>query len=168
MLSNGIDSRLGQYVRAEKGYVYGVTAFFEPGRQAGLFDGNTGTKYETTADTIEAMFKVFHDMQQAQVPEKELSDAKSRVAGQLLMTMQTIQQQAARRVSAILNHYPIDYYDVYPERISKVTADEVQDVMKKYADDSKMTIVVVAPASSVKTQLDKLGDVTVIPAAPQE
>ena len=30
ILSSGIESRLGQYVRAEKGYVYGVTATFSP------------------------------------------------------------------------------------------------------------------------------------------
>ncbi len=65
ILSNGIDSRLGQYVRAEKGYVYGVDGQFSPGRQAGAFEGDTGTKFETTADTVEAMFKVFDDMKSA-------------------------------------------------------------------------------------------------------
>ena len=164
LLSSGIDSRLGKYVRAEKGYVYGVEAVFEPGRQAGAFDGDTGTKFETTADTIQAMFKVFDDMKAAPVPDNELNEAKKRVAGQMLMSMQTIQQQASRRAVAILNGYPIDYYDVYPERINKVSADDIKTVMNQYADETKMTIVVVAPASAVKEQLDKLGEVEVIPA----
>ena len=168
LLSSGIDSRLGKYVRAEKGYVYGVTAYFEPGRQAGDFSGDTGTKFETTTDTIDAMFKVFDDMKAAPVPEDELSEAKKRVAGQMLMQMQTIHQQADRRLVAIMNNYPVDYYDVYPERISKVTAGDIKNVMNKYVDENKMTIVVVAPATAVKSQLEKLGDVTVIPAAPQE
>jgi zinc protease len=168
LLSSGIDSRLGKYVRAEKGYVYGVEGYFEPGRQGGAFDGDTGTKFETTADTIEAMLKVFDDIKTTPVPEQELSEAKSRVAGQMLMSMQTIQQQAGRRAVAILNGYPIDYYDVYPERISKVAAEEIKSVMTKYVADDHMTIVVVAPATAVKTQLEKLGPVEVIPAAPQE
>ncbi|HUO07429.1 MAG TPA: pitrilysin family protein [Phycisphaerae bacterium] len=168
LLSAGIDSRLGKYVRAEKGYVYGISAMFEPGRQAGDFNGSTGTKFETTADTVEAMFKVFDDMKTAPVPEDELNEAKKRIAGQMLMSMQTIQQQASRRATAILNGYPIDYYDVYPERISKVTADDVKTVMSTYADENKMTIVVVAPASAVKSQLEKVGDVTVITSGSQE
>ena len=168
LLSSGIDSRLGKYVRAEKGYVYGVTAYFEPGRQAGDFAGNTGTKFETTTDTIEAMFKVFDDIKTTPVPDDELSEAKKRVAGQMLMQMQTIDQQASRRLVAILNNYPVDYYDVYPDRIAKVSADDIKTVMNQYADESKMTIIVVAPATTVKTQLEKLGDVTVVPAAPQE
>src|SRR5207244_2120769 len=117
MLSSGIDSRLGKYVRAEKGYVYGIAGYFQPGRRAGAFMGQTDTKFETTADTIEAMFKVFDDMKKEVVPEKELADAKFRVAGQLLMSMQTVEQQATRRVDAVLNGYPVDYYDKYAQRI---------------------------------------------------
>ena len=37
-----------------------------------------------------------------------------RVAGGMVMGMQTIGQQAGFRVDGILNDYPIDYYDTYP------------------------------------------------------
>ena len=99
----------------------------------------------------------------ANVPDKELADAKFRVAGQLLMSMQTVEQQAAQRVAGILNGYPIDYYDKYAERISQVTADEVKTVMNKYVQEDHLVIVVVAPAAAVKTQLEKLGPVEVLP-----
>ncbi|MCL2647793.1 MAG: insulinase family protein [Phycisphaerales bacterium] len=163
MLSSGIDSRLGKYVRAEKGYAYDVAGYFRPGRQAGAFFGSTDTKCETTADAIEAMFRVFNDMRTTQVPAKELADAQFRVAGQLLMSTQTIQQQAAQRVAGILNNYPIDYYDNYAQRIGQVTTDEVKAVMNKYVLDGQMTIIIVAPAATVKPQLEKLGKVEVQP-----
>ena len=35
--------------------------------------------------------------------------------------------------------------------------------MNKYVDNSRMTIIVVAPAESVKSQLMRLGDVEVVP-----
>jgi zinc protease len=163
MLSQGIHSRLGRYVRAEKGYVYHVGASFSPSRNGGAFLGSTDTKVETTGATIEAMFKVFEEMRNEQVPEQELADAKFRVAGQLLMSMQTIEQQAARRVEGILNGYPIDYYDKYAERIGQVTAADVKAVMDKYVLNDRMTITVVAPAAAVKEQLEKLGTVEVVP-----
>jgi zinc protease len=163
MLSQGIHSRLGRYVRAEKGYVYHVGASFSPSRNGGAFLGSTDTKVETTGATIEAMFKVFEEMRKEQVPEQELADAKFRVAGQLLMGMQTIEQQAGRRVEAILNGYPIDYYDKYAERIGQVTAADVKAVMDKYVLNDRMTITVVAPAAAVKDQLEKLGTVEVVP-----
>jgi predicted Zn-dependent peptidase len=44
-----------------------------------------------------------------------------------------------------------------------VTAPQVRTVMEKYVDPSKLTIVVVAPAEKVKSQLEKIGPVEVMP-----
>ena len=159
----GIDSRLMRYVRAEKGLAYGVSGVFQPGRHNGAFICKTETAVESTADAIEAIFKVLNDMRNGDVDPEELAQAKTRVAGELLMGMQTIDAQASYRVDAILNGYPIDYYDNYPARIGQVTAAQVKAVVNKYVDDGKMTIVVVAPADQVKDQLKRLGDVEVIP-----
>ncbi len=162
ILSAGIDSRLGRYVRAEKGYVYGIGGYFSPSRQAGSFEVSTDTKIETTLETIEACFKVLTEMRTAPVTEKELSETKLRVAGAMLMQMQTTWSQAQRRVDGILNNYPIDYFDVYPQRVAKVTAEDIQKIFTQYVDDSKITLVIVAPADQVKEKLEKLGTVEVL------
>ena len=39
ILTAGIDSRLGKYVRAQKGLAYSVYGMFQPNRQAGRFLG---------------------------------------------------------------------------------------------------------------------------------
>ena len=163
ILTSGIDSRLGRYVRAQKGLAYGVHGVFQPGRQGGAFVAGTDTAVESTADTIEAIFKVLHDLHKEDVTAVELAEAKTRVAGSMVMGMQTIQQQAGYRVDAILNGYPIDYYDKYPQRVAEVTAEQVRAVMNKYVKDDQMVIVVVAPAEAVKEQLQRLGEVEVLP-----
>ena len=163
ILSAGIESRLNLYVRAEKGYVYGVTGLFQPGRYAGAFVSSTETKLETTGDTIDAIFKVLTDMRDGNVTPEELEHAKRRVTGAMVMGMQTIAQQGALRVEALLDGYPIDYYDVYPSRIEAVTADQVRQVVDQYVNEEAMTIIVVAPAADVKDQLQHLGPVQVVP-----
>ena len=163
ILTSGIDSRLGKYVRAEKGLAYSVHGVFDPGRQAGSFTAATDTAIESTADAIEAMFKVFSDMRAELVSDAELAEAQSRVAGGMVMAVQTIGQQAGYRVDGVLNDYPIDYYDQYPQRIAQVEKEQVRDVMRKYVLDDAMTIVVVAPAEQVKAQLEQLGPVEVLP-----
>ncbi len=167
ILTAGIDSRLGRYVRAEKGLAYGVHGVFQPGRHGGAFIAATDTAVESTADAIEAMFKVFNDMRGADVTAAELSESKTRVAGGMVMGMQTIQQQAGYRVDGILNNYPIDYYDKYPARIGEVTAEQVHEVMNRYVKDGEMVIVVVAPAEAVRGQLERLGEVEVVPMPAQ-
>jgi zinc protease len=163
ILSSGIDSRLGRYVRAEKGYAYGVTGRFSPARHAGAFVGATDTALETTAAAVEAMFKVYDDLRKSEVAPTELAEAKSRVSGSFVMGLQTIAQQARYRVGGILNDFPIDYYDRYPEHLDKVTAGQVRDVLGKYVNDDQMAVIVVAPAEAVKSQLEKLGQVEVVP-----
>jgi zinc protease len=163
ILSSGIDSRLGKYVRAEKGLTYGVYAFFRPNRQLGEFSGSVDTNPQTTAAAIEAMFKVFGDMRKDLVTDEELAEAKLRVAGGMAMEIQTVAQQAGRRADQILNDYPIDYYDNLPIRVAEVTSEQVREVMNKYVADEQMLIVVVAPASEVKEQLSALGEVSVVP-----
>ena len=163
ILSAGIDSRLGKYVRAEKGLAYAVTGVFQPNRHAGLFVGSTDTDVKLTGDAIAAMFKVFDDMRQDDVSPKELSDAQQRVAGGMVMNMQTIDQQASLRGEGILNGYPIDYYDRYGQRTAEVTADQVRAVMQKYVNPNQFVIVVVGPADRVKDQLSRFGTVEVLP-----
>ena len=79
------------------------------------------------------------------------------------MAMQTIDQQANMRGQAKLNDYPADYYDLYPTHIASVTSPEIRQVMSKYVDPNKLTIVVVAPASQVKSQLEKIAPVEILP-----
>jgi zinc protease len=163
ILSAGIESRLNKYVRAEKGLSYGVHGVFMPNRHGGAFEAGTECAVENTAASVEAIFKVLNDMRREDVTAAELNTSKTRVAGGMVMGMQTIQQQASYRVEALLNGYPIDYYDKYPEHINAVTAEQVREVMEKYVKDGQMTIVVVAPAADAQPQLEALDEVKVVP-----
>jgi len=163
ILTSGIDSRLGRYVRAEKGLAYSVYGVFKPGRNVGSFEAGTETAIESTPDTVQAMWDVFRRMRTEDVTEKELREAQSRVAGQMVMQMQTVGQQANYRLEGILNGYPIDYHDKLPSRVASVTIPQVRELMTKYVDDARMVVVVVAPADKVVEGLKKFGEVTVLP-----
>jgi zinc protease len=163
ILSYGIDSRLNKYVRAEKGYTYGVYGLFSPGRHAGNFNVTVDTNPDTTAACIKACFKVLNEMAAGGVTSDELAQAQRRVAGGMVMDMQTIAQQATRRADIVLNDYPLDYFDQLPVRLGEVSADQVRDVVRKYVKAEEMTIVVVGPAAQIKTQLEAIGPVEVLP-----
>jgi predicted Zn-dependent peptidase len=167
LLSAGIESRLMEYVRAKKGYVYGVGGSFQPGRETGAFMVNAPTRPPVTGDCVASIFKVLDDLKNPAgdnpLTDQELENAKRLVCGSMVMSMQTIGQQATKRLDGLLNGYPVDYYDVYPQHINAVTAQQVRDVMSKYVNTDAMTVVVAAPASVVKQQLEPLGDVKVIP-----
>ena len=157
ILSSGIDSRLGREVRAKKGLAYSVAGVFRPGRHGGYFLGVTDTTLPGTAAAIDAMIHVFNDMRTGGVTDAELAEAKLRVAGSLVLGMQTIDQQAGYRLDGILNGYPDDYYDKYPARVAQVTQDQVRDVVDRYVRPDRFTVIVVAPATrEMRIQLDAL------------
>jgi len=55
--------------------------------------------------------------------------------------------------------FPADYWDTYPEKISKVTAEDVQRIAKKYIPVDNAQIVAVGDASKLRTVLAKFGPV---------
>ncbi|HVT87829.1 MAG TPA: pitrilysin family protein [Tepidisphaeraceae bacterium] len=162
ILSSGIEGRLNKYVRAEKGLTYGAYAYFRPNRHAGEFNGSLATNPDTTADAVVAVNKVLDDMKAADVTNVELSEAKTRTIGSLVMEMQTVAQQAGRRLDQVLNGYPIDYWDTLPQHLADVKPEQIRAVMNKYVNEDRMIYVIVAPGV-VKQQLEKLGDVEVRP-----
>jgi zinc protease len=163
LTGSGIDSRLMKYVRAEKGLVYGIGGMFKPGRHSGEFLVGTETRPDAADETIEAAIHVLDGMRDADVTDAELTESKLRVAGSMVMGMQTIEQQAATRMDGILNGYPIDYYDKYPARLAEVNAAKVREVMNQYVKPDAFTIIVVGPAAQLKAPLEKLGPVEVRP-----
>ncbi len=163
ILSGGIESRLNRAMRAEKGLTYGAGGRFGPSRHSGDFAVGFATKPETTAEAITTAFDVLKTMASEPVTEVELLDAQRRVAGSLVLSQQTVGQLSGLRSSILLNDYPLDYYNTYGEKISAVTAQDVQNVVATYGNPENFSIVVVAPADIVEEQLSEFGEVTVVP-----
>lgn len=163
ILSGGIESRLNRSLRAEKGLTYGASARFEPGRHDGSFQVSFNTSPATTGEAVQAAFEVLERMATEPVSDEELAEAKRRVTGSLVMSTQTVLQQAGLRANIELNDYPTDYYDRYAGNIAAVTKEDVQRVMQEYASPEGLSIVVVGPAETVVPQLESLGEVQTVP-----
>ena len=164
ILSSGIESRLNRYLRAQKGLTYGASGRFAAGRHSGSFQVGFNTKPSTTGEAVTSAFEVLQKMASEPITDAELAEAKRRVTGGLVMSTQTVDQQAALRSSITLNDYPMDYYSQYADKIAAVTKEDVQKVMSQYADPAKLTVVVVGPAETVKPQLENMGkEIEVLP-----
>ena len=163
ILSGGIESRLNMALRAEKGLTYGASGRFAPGRHAGSFTVSFNTSPASTGEAIRTAFEVLERIGTEPVTEEELAEAKRRVAGSLVMSTQTVGQQASLRSSVALNGYPLDYYDTYADKINAVTVEDVMRVMRENSTPDDLSIVVVGPAEVIEPQMKEFGDVTVVP-----
>lgn len=162
ILSGGIESRLNRSLRAEKGLTYGASGRFEPGRHDGSFQVSFNTKPASTGAAVQAAFEVLERMATEPVSDEELAEAKRRVTGSLVMSTQTVLQQAGLRASIEINDYLPDYYDRYAGNIAAVTKEDVERVMREFAGPGSLSIVVVGPAEAVVPQLEPFGEVQTV------
>lgn len=163
VLTAGLDARMNRYLRAERGLTYGASGVFSAGRHNGSFTASTDTNPATVGASVEGIFTVLEGMKSAPITDEELALARSRSAGAMVMEMQTAAQQASRRAQTILNDWPADYWQTFPQRIAEVTKDDVQRLMNTYTRPENAVIVVVGPAATVREQLEKFGPVEVLP-----
>jgi predicted Zn-dependent peptidase len=175
VLGAGVHSRLGTFVRSEKGYAYTVGADFVPRRTYGFFRASARTDAETAAQAVATMLQVIAQLRQrGDVTPAELSAAKAYLAARDVVQCEGSMQRVVRRLVREIGTVAGDVGEedrvpdagLYDSRIENVTADDVRDVIEKYVRPQAMTVVVVAPAAIVAGPLAKVGDVQVI-APPQ-
>ena len=183
VLGAGVHSRLGTFVRSERGYAYTVGADFVAGRTFGYFRAEARTDAETAADTVATMLDVVTRMRDAEndVTPAELTSAKAYLAARDLVQGEGSMRRVIRRLMREIGNDPDaadrdDDRDArgenlntaagsYDPRVEEVSARDVRSVIEKYIRPEAMTVVVVAPAKIVAGSLAKIGHVKVVSLA---
>jgi len=181
VLGAGVHSRLGTFVRSEKGYAYTVGAEFVAARAYGYFRAEARTDAETAADAVATMLDVIARARggdaggEDDVKDDEVAAAKAYLAARDIVQGEGARQRVVRRLLREIGAEPdADDRDEeglglttgsYDPRVEQVSPRDVRSVIEKYVRPEAMTVVVVAPASIVAGPLAKVGDVKVIPPA---
>ncbi len=145
----GFGSRIFQNIREDKGLAYDVHSFFSANKYGGYFRIGLQTKNESANTAIKEILDEVKRIRTQPVSDSELSDAKAFLTGSFPVRIET-----SRRIAGFLiavEHYGlgIDYIDLYPTYINRVTKEDVLRVAKKYLNPEKFVLVVVADQEKV-------------------
>ncbi len=177
ILGEGLWSRLGRFVRTERGYVYVASARFVPLHDDGYFLGSCDTDAAEIPATLSAVLGQIAAMRDGSVNDQELAEAKSALAARRIVGDEGAHQRAARELARettlgvptkagdsdrALGADDDEHAADYDERVRAVSAADVQAVMRDYARPEKMTIVIVGPADALEASLQPLGVVRVV------
>ena len=159
VLGSGPASRLFRNLREDKGYTYGISSGFSASHYLNHFTVSTNVRTEVTGPALEELLKEFRDIRERLVPAEELEDAKRALVASFALSTES--PAAALRNALTIKEYgfPADYWDTYPEKISAVTAADVQRVAKKYIPLDNFQIVAVGDATKIKDVLAKYGPI---------
>ncbi len=132
ILGSGMSSRLFTRLRDEQGLAYQVGSSFSANVNKGAFAVYIGTNPENINAAQEGLFKEINLLKQEFVTDKELSEAKDKILGNFVLSVETNMDKAG-----IINSLEIDgreytFLNRYQEVINSITAQDVINTANKY------------------------------------
>jgi predicted Zn-dependent peptidase len=98
------------------------------------------------------------------VSADELENAKRAIIGSFALSLEQPNTLLQNIITQKLYNLPADYWDTYPQKVSAITAADVENVAKKYIDLGHLQVVAVGDAAKAREILAKYGKVEVYDA----
>ncbi len=159
VLGAGPSSRLFRNIREEKGYTYGIGSGFASTRVMNYFNASTSVRTEVTEPALAELLREFRDIRDRAVPAAELADARSAIVSGFVLGLESSSAVLSRWMEQREYGLPEDYWDTYSQKVSAVTAEDVQRVAKKYVPAENAQIIAVGDAGKIPELLKKFGPV---------
>jgi predicted Zn-dependent peptidase len=159
VLGQGPSARLFRNIREDKGYTYGIGSFFSASHYMNHFSATTSVRTEVTGPALEELLREFTDIRDRAVPTDELDGAKRALVASFALSTES--PETALRNALMIREYgfPQDYWDTYPEKIMKITAEDVQRIAKKYVPVENVQVVAVGDATRIREVLARFGSI---------
>lgn len=159
VLGAGPASRLFINIREEKGFTYGVYSSFRADRYLDHFAAASSVRTEVTGAAIDEFLKEFRRIREEAVPAEELENAKRAIVANFALSLENQDGVLSRILAQKDFNLPADYWDTYPEKITAVTAADVQAAARRYVPLENVQLVAVGDAAKIKDVLKKYGAV---------
>ena len=144
----GFSSRLMDNIRTQAGLAYSVASVFAAGKSPGPFEIVMQTKTASVDDAIARARQQVEAMRAAPVSDAELQEAKRYLTGSFPLRLDSNAKIADFIAQTWFYGLGTNYADVYIQRVSAVTADDVQRVAQAYLHPERFLEVVVTDANT--------------------
>ena len=114
---------------------------------------------EKTVETLRLILSELERIARERVTEQELQKAKNFLAGVFQLRLETPESLATIVLDAVSHGFDYAYLNTYRDRLLSVTAEQVQEVARKYYRPDDLAIVLVGNASAFEQEVAQLGPV---------
>ena len=159
VIGGGPTGRLFIHLREEKGYTYGAGSGLSAPMFRGDWSASTSVRSEVTEPALHDLLAEVAQLRDQRVSSQELADAKRSMIASFALSLESPTQLLNYAVTRWRYKLAANYWDTYPDRLSAVTADEIQAAARKYLDARRLQIVAVGDPTRVADVLKKLGEV---------
>ncbi len=160
VFGGGFASRLFSNVRSKKGLAYAVwgrvgTEYDYPG----ILAVGMGTKSQTTAAGIDALFEEVKGIVEQPPTAEELQKAKEAILNSFIFRFDSKAKILRQQARYEFFGYPADFLDRYGREIEKVTAEDAARVAKKYIRRGDLAVLVVGKTADFDRPVSSFGPV---------
>ena len=163
IMGGGFTSRLTNEIRVNRSLTYGISSNFGPQLYGGDFVVSTFTKIETTKALLDATTNVLRQTALKGFTPDEVQKFKNYLAGSFAIQVQSPEALAAQLASIAFYKLPPDYLQTYLLRLRAVPLADVNRIAKTYFTPESLSLILVAPAAKVKSQLTGVGSMETRP-----
>jgi predicted Zn-dependent peptidase len=153
ILGGSFGSRITSNIRENKGYTYSPNSFIFNRYKTGYWVENADVTTEHTGDSVKEILYEIDRLQKEPATEAEIQGIKNYLVG--IYVLQNSSRAGVIGQLEQINYNELDknYLDTYVQKLTAVTAKDVQDMAKKYLNVDRMTMVVVGDKSKIDAQL---------------
>lgn len=146
----GQGGRLFMQLRDKESLAYTVTSFVRPGLDPGVFAFYIACDPTKADRSLSGLFEEIKRIKEAPVSDAELKRAISNLTGNHLISLQSSWTRAENKALNTLYGLGYDFDAKYLDKISKVKADDVLAVAKKYLDTKRCVTVKIVPEEETR------------------
>ncbi len=159
VLGGGPSGRLFLNLREANGYTYGAYSNFGGSKFKGTWTSSSDVRTEVTEGAMKEFMYELNRLRNDTVPAEELDNAKRAIIGSFALSLEQPQALLQNIITQKLYNLPVDYWDTYPQKVSAITAADVQRAAQTYIDLGHLQVVAVGDASKAREVLTKYGKV---------
>ena len=138
----GLNNRLAEEIRNERGLAYAVGSFLHVFDHAGLWLGSAATENTRAGETLALIMEIAAEIAADGISERELDDAKAFLTGSFALRLASNAGMARMLLAMQLNRLGADYLERRNGFIEAVTATDVRRVAARLLDPGAMLVVV--------------------------
>lgn len=157
LLGGSFSSRLMTNLRETKGYTYGASSGFSYRTAPGPFTASAQVRTNVTDSSLVEFFRELRAIRDTPVPREELERGKAYVELDLPGSLETTSQVAAQMAELGVFGLTLEELPRLSSQVRAVTAEDVQQVARKYLTPDRAHIVVVGDLGRVRAPIEALG-----------
>lgn len=156
MLGGGASARLFMVLREEKGYTYGAYSTFNGKEKYGVFVAYAAVRSDATFESVKLFRDIMKEYRNGITPEI-VDFTKGSLLKANALRFETNEALLDMLRTMKINGLSEDYIKQEESYLRNLTTDQMNAIIQKYIDPSKMYYVVVGDAATQFTALEKLG-----------